>query len=69
MDWGWPDPKSGERKMTFTTDNTDGFTSEELDLMNEAIEILVERGMDESNASDQINNAYVPGATLADLIK
>ena len=42
----------------FTMDNTDGFTKADLDLMNEALEILVADGIEESNASDIINNNW-----------
>jgi hypothetical protein len=42
----------------FTMDNTDGFTQADLDLMNEALEKLVADGIDESNASDIINNNW-----------
>jgi len=42
----------------FTTDNTTGFSQEDLDLMNEALGVLVAEGLDESNASDIINNNW-----------
>lgn len=45
----------------FTMDNTEGFTQDDLDLMNEALEILVADGMDEKNASDLINNNWSDG--------
>lgn len=42
----------------FTIENTRGFTQDDLDLMNEALAILVADGIDESNASDIINNNW-----------
>ena len=42
----------------FTTDNTEGFTQADLDLMNEALEKLLAEGIDESNASDIVNNNW-----------
>jgi hypothetical protein len=42
----------------FTTENTTGFSASDLELMNEALSILVDDGMDESNASDIINNNW-----------
>jgi hypothetical protein len=42
----------------FTMDNTTGFTSANLDLMNGALEILMAEGIDESNASDIVNNNW-----------
>lgn len=54
----------------FTMDNTEGFTSDDLDLMNEALDILVADGIDESNASDIINNNWMPdGNTVETLTK
>lgn len=47
--------------MTFTTENTNGtFSDEQLDVLNEALEILVnEHEYDEQNASDKLNNAWL----------
>lgn len=42
----------------FTTENTSGFTASDLELMNEALEILIANGMDEKNASDIVNNNW-----------
>jgi hypothetical protein len=42
----------------FATDNTEGFTQDDLDLMNEALAALVQQGIDESNASDIVNNNW-----------
>ena len=54
----------------FTMDNTADFTQDELDLMNEALEILIAEGIDESNASDIVNNNWKPeGNTVESLTK
>ncbi|QND84599.1 Uncharacterized protein ChrSV_2373 [Chromobacterium vaccinii] len=54
----------------FTKQNTQGFTQEQLDLLNQALEIMMARGYDESHASDLINNRWVGDeTTLADLTK
>lgn len=42
----------------FTLDNTEGFTELNLSLMNRAVAVLTESGMDEKNASDLINNNW-----------
>ena len=52
----------------FTTDNTDGFTSTDLETMNEALTIRTGRGEDDQSASDAINNAWQAGANVEDLI-
>lgn len=50
--------------------NTEGFTSDELDVINEAIDVIVEQapGVDMSNINDLINNAWRPDATSDSLI-
>lgn len=49
-------------------DNTDGFTQDDLDLMNEALEVLMADGVDEKNASDIVNNNWRPdGNTVESL--
>jgi len=56
-----------EIKM-FTTENTTGFTADDLSLMNLALEILINDGMDEKNAIDHINNRWREnGNTIATL--
>lgn len=45
----------------FTMDNTEGFTQDDLDLMNDALKVLMADGMDENNASDIINNNWSDG--------
>lgn len=42
----------------FTMDNTEGFSQADLDLMNEAVEVLTADGMDEKNAADIVNNNW-----------
>ena len=42
----------------FTADNTTGFSAADLELLNKALKVLVADGMDESNASDIINNNW-----------
>lgn len=52
----------------FTMDNTQGFTEADLDLMNEAVEVLIADGIDESNACDIVNNNWMPeGNTVESL--
>lgn len=50
----------------FTMDNTEGFTADDLDLMNEALEILLADGIDESNASDIVNNNWQESGNTVD---
>ena len=42
----------------FTLQNTTGFTQSDCDLMNDAIVVLTRSGVDESNASDIVNNNW-----------
>ena len=42
----------------FHLHNTAGFTQSECDLMNSAIVVLARLGVDESNASDIVNNNW-----------
>ncbi len=42
----------------FTLDNTAGFTQADLDLLNQAAAVLIERGVDEKNAADIVNNNW-----------
>ena len=57
--------------MTFTIENTNGtFTQDELKLLNQALEILIELGLDEQSASDRINNNWKEfNNTIESLIK
>lgn len=41
-----------------TTENTDGFSGDDLELLNAAVAVLVARGIDESNAGDIVNNNW-----------
>lgn len=52
----------------FNADNTSGFTGPDLDLMNRALRLLIEDGIDESNASSIVsNNWQESGNTVASL--
>jgi hypothetical protein len=45
----------------FTQDNTEGFTDSEIELMNAAMEIVLDGSTDEDdikNAADRVNNNY-----------
>lgn len=50
----------------FTTDNTEGFTGNELELMNAALAALVADGVDESNAHDIVNNNWQPSGNTVE---
>lgn len=54
----------------FTMENTQGFNQDELDLMNEALDVLLENGWDEQNASARVNNNWQPtGNTIESLTR
>jgi hypothetical protein len=55
--------------MTYNQDNTEGFSPQELALLNAALKIRLERGEEEKNASDAINNAWTDNATIETLTK
>ena len=42
----------------FDLNNTEGFSQDDIILLNRAMQILVERGVDESNAADIVNNNW-----------
>ena len=42
----------------FSLNNTVGFAQSDCDLMNDAIVVLTRSGVDESNASDIVNNNW-----------
>lgn len=46
--------------MTWTMDNTEGFTQDQLNLINEAIEMISAKadGVDAENINDAINNVW-----------
>lgn len=44
--------------MTFRSDNTEGFSQDELDELNDALETLVSEGWDEKAATDRLNNVW-----------
>lgn len=50
----------------FTLDSTNGFSQSDINLMNQALEVLVERGIDESNAADIVNNNWQPSGNTVD---
>lgn len=50
----------------FTSDNTRGFTQSDLDLINVALKILVADGIEESNASDIVNNNWQESGNTVD---
>jgi len=52
----------------FTTDNTSGFSQADCDLMNRAVRLLIQDGIDEKNACDIVNNNWCEdGNTVASL--
>jgi ABC-type taurine transport system substrate-binding protein len=54
----------------FTLDNTEGFTAANIEIMNAALAKLVARGIEESNASDIVNNNWTgDGDTVDSLAK
>lgn len=54
----------------FTLDNTEGFTPANLIVLNAALAKLMERGIEESNASDIVNNNWTgDGDTVESLSK
>jgi hypothetical protein len=54
----------------FDLNNTSGFSQDDLVLLNRAMQILVERGVDESNAADICNNNWEPtGNTVESLTR
>ncbi len=55
--------------MTYGQNNTEGFTPQELALLNAALAIRLARGEDEKNARDAINNAWTDNATIETLTK
>lgn len=52
----WPESLTLTRM--FTADNTEGFTDAELELLNRALRLLMQDGIDESNASDIVTDNY-----------
>lgn len=58
----------GLKTKMLNLDNTKGFTQADCDLMNQAVAVLMERGIDESNAVDIVNNNWQEsGNTLKSL--
>jgi hypothetical protein len=54
----------------FTSENTEGFTAQELETLNSALAVLIARhpDADEANLSDALNNVWVPGLTAQELV-
>ena len=53
----------------FNLDNTAGFTQSDCDLLNLAASVLVDRGMEDKNAFDIVNNNWKEfGNTVESLI-
>lgn len=50
----------------WTMDNTEGFTQNQIDLINKVRGELIADGIEGSNADDLINNAWVDGIETAD---
>ena len=54
----------------FNINNTSGFSQDDLVLLNRAMQILVESGVDESNAANIVNNNWEPtGNTVESLTR
>ena len=54
----------------FNINNTSGFSQDDLVMLNRAMQILVESGVDESNAADIVNNNWEPtGNTVGSLTR
>ncbi len=53
----------------WTMDNTEGFTQDQLDLINDAVKMVAAKadGVDAKNISDAINNAWTEQETAEDL--
>ncbi len=50
--------------MAYNQDNTEGFSVQQIDLLNAALAIRLARGEDIKNASDAITNAWADNATI-----
>ena len=54
----------------FNSNNTSGFSQDDIALLNEALEIMMENGIDDSNAADIVNNNWEPtGNTVESLTR
>lgn len=56
---------------TWTHDNTEGFTDEQLEVLNDAQSRLEAKNpdADPQNIADHLNNAFVPGITVEQLVE
>jgi len=53
----------------FTVNNTEGFTNDEIDLLNEALQVIMaEGGIEESNASDIVNNNWMAAGNTVETL-
>lgn len=50
----------------FNINNTSGFSQDDIALLNEALEIMMENGIAESNAADIVNNNWEPTGNTVD---
>ena len=50
----------------FNSNNTSGFSQDDIALLNEALEIMMENGIAESNAADIVNNNWEPTGNTVD---
>ena len=55
--------------MTFTADNTEGFTAADLTEMNKAAAFLMNNGFDAKSAADAVNNAWQDDLTAAEIVQ
>ena len=55
--------------MTWTMDNTEGFTEDQLDLINEAYDLVAAKAddVDAKNIYDALNNAWIEQETAEEL--
>jgi hypothetical protein len=53
----------------FTEANTEGFSTAELAILNDAVSILIASNMDAKSACDAVNNAYQPGTTADNIVR
>lgn len=55
--------------MTFTADNTEGFTAADLTEMNKAAAFLMNNGFDEKSAADAVNNAWQEDLSANEIVQ
>lgn len=57
---------TNRKQQMFTLDNTEGFTQAECNLMNQAVRVLTDHGMEEKNASAIVNNNWQEGGNTVE---